>query len=202
MRSHLRCAAPLFGFVTWRASTPGRPLRWPRCRCPEIYDRLDHIDADTFLKSINFPDTARHLAFEVFSRSFFADPAQLSAAELATMFHIYFLGSSEGSDLRRRRNTNFDVSLWNPLRAHLAGHGVRFRLGLDVLRIDAGSAKAFRVHTDAGDHVDADAVVLATDVAGLRQHRGGLRRPRRRAVARPDTAAAHRAAVRGPAALA
>ena len=32
----------------------------------------------------------------MFSRSFFADPADLSAAELATMFHIYFLGSSEG----------------------------------------------------------------------------------------------------------
>src|SRR4029450_13317419 len=36
---------------------------------PEIYYRLDHIDAETFLKSINFPESARHLAFEVFSRS-------------------------------------------------------------------------------------------------------------------------------------
>ncbi len=135
---------------------------------PEIYDRLDHVDADTFLKSINFPDTARHLAFEVFSRSFFADPAQLSAAELATMFHIYFLGSNEGL-IFDVPNANFDVSLWNPLRAHLAGHGARFRLGLEVLRIDTGSAKAFRVQTDAGDHVDADAVVLATDVAALKR---------------------------------
>ncbi len=63
---------------------------------PGIYERLDHLDADTFLRDINFPEAARHLAFEVFSRSFFAEPERLSAAELATMFHIYFLGSSEG----------------------------------------------------------------------------------------------------------
>jgi len=135
---------------------------------PEIYDGLDHIDADTFLKSINFPDTARHLAFEVFSRSFFADPAQLSAAELATMFHIYFLGSNEGL-IFDVPNANFDVSLWNPLRDYLTGHGVRFQLGRTVLSIDTSSAKAFRVHTDSGEHFDTDAVVLATDVAGL-QH--------------------------------
>jgi isorenieratene synthase len=135
---------------------------------PEIYARLDHIDADTFLKSINFPDTARHLAFEVFSRSFFADPAELSAAELATMFHIYFLGSNEGL-IFDVPNANFDVSLWNPLRDYLTGHGVRFQLDRTVLRIDTGLAKAFRVHTDSGDRFDTDAVVLATDVAALQR---------------------------------
>ncbi len=82
---------------------------------PEIYDRLDHLDAETFLRDINFPDAARHLAFEVFSRSFFTEPADLSAAELATMFHIYFLGSSEGLIFDVAKD-NFDVALWNPLR--------------------------------------------------------------------------------------
>jgi isorenieratene synthase len=135
---------------------------------PDIYHRLDHVDAETFLKSINFPESARHLAFEVFSRSFFADPAQLSAAELATMFHIYFLGSSEGL-IFDVANANFDTSLWNPLQRYLAEQGVRFRLGDPVLRVDIGAAKAFRVHTDSGDHLDADAVVLATDVVGLQR---------------------------------
>src|SRR5690606_28335296 len=60
---------------------------------PGIYRHLDDTDAESFLRAINFPPAARHLAFEVFSRSFFAQPSQLSAAELATMFHIYFLGS-------------------------------------------------------------------------------------------------------------
>ena len=41
---------------------------------PQIYHQLDDLDAETFLRDINFPDAARHLAFEVFSRSFFAEP--------------------------------------------------------------------------------------------------------------------------------
>lgn len=133
---------------------------------PDIYHRLDHIDAETFLKSINFPESARHLAFEVFSRSFFADPSQLSAGELAAMFHIYFLGSSEGL-IFDVAAANFDASLWNPLRDYLSGRGVRFRLGSGVQRIDSGGSKRFGVHLESGAPIDADAVVLAANVSGL-----------------------------------
>ncbi|MBV9320835.1 MAG: FAD-dependent oxidoreductase [Mycobacterium sp.] len=135
---------------------------------PQIYKRLDHIDAETFLKAINFPDAARHLAFEVFSRSFFADPAQLSAAELAAMFHIYFLGSSEGL-IFDVPNANYDAALWQPLQRYLTDRGVQFRLGTTVTQIDARSEKVFRVQADSGERLDADAVVLATDVAGLQR---------------------------------
>ncbi len=135
---------------------------------PDIYERLDHIDAETFLKAINFPLAARHLAFEVFSRSFFADPAQLSAAELATMFHIYFLGSAEGL-IFDVPDANYDAALWQPLMRYLIDLGVRFRLGASARRIDSESAKAFAVHLGSGGHLDADAVVLATDLAGLQQ---------------------------------
>jgi carotenoid phi-ring synthase / carotenoid chi-ring synthase len=140
---------------------------------PQIYDDLDHTDAETFLKAINFPTAARHLAFEVFSRSFFADPSQLSAAELATMFHIYFLGSSEGL-IFDVPNANYDVALWNPLKDYLVEHGVRFRLGTEVASIEkksagTGSADGFRVRTACGEHLEADAVVLATDIAGLQK---------------------------------
>lgn len=135
---------------------------------PGIYERLDHFDAATFLKSIRFPEAARHLAFEVFSRSFFAEPAKLSAAELATMFHIYFLGSSEGL-VFAVPTSNYDSALWQPLRRYLEDRGVRFRLGTTASRVDTGSAQPFRVQVDSGDHLDADAVVLATDVAGLQR---------------------------------
>ncbi|ORV18152.1 FAD-dependent oxidoreductase [Mycobacterium celatum] len=135
---------------------------------PQTYHRLDHVDAETFLKDINFPDAARHLAFEVFSRSFFADPAQLSAAELATMFHIYFLGSNEGL-IFDVPTSNYDTALWRPLRQYLTERDVRFRLHTEVLRVEANSTKTFRVHIDSGEHLDADAVVLATDVAGLQR---------------------------------
>ncbi|SPM37713.1 dehydrogenase [Mycobacterium rhizamassiliense] len=150
-RIHARAAAPLAAVSV-----------------PDIYRRLDHIDAETFLKSINFPESARHLAFEVFSRSFFAEPAQLSAAELATMFHIYFLGSSEGL-IFDVANANFDVALWDPLRDYLSDRGVRVHLGTQVRRIDAEATTAFRVHVDSGEHFDADAVVLAVDGGGLQR---------------------------------
>jgi len=135
---------------------------------PGVYQRLDHVDAETFLKSINFPESARHLAFEVFSRSFFAEPAQLSAAELATMFHIYFLGSSEGL-IFDVATANFDVSLWNPLGRYLSERDVQIRLGSRVRHVTTGTTKAFCVETDSGDKLDADAVVLALDVGGLQQ---------------------------------
>jgi isorenieratene synthase len=135
---------------------------------PDIYTQLDHIDAETFLRNINFPDAARHLAFEVFSRSFFAHPRDLSAAELATMFHIYFLGSSEGL-IFDVPNANYDSALWRPLQKYLEQLGADFRLGTSVRRIEADSTNRFRVHTDQRHTIDADAVVLATDVTALQK---------------------------------
>lgn len=135
---------------------------------PGIYHRLDHLDAESFLRWINFPPAARHLAFEVFSRSFFAHPSQMSAAELATMFHIYFLGSSEGI-LFDVPDAGFDRSLWTPLQKYLTARGAEFRTGTAVQRIDlVDGSRPFRVHDDAGNTDEADGVVLAADVAGLR----------------------------------
>jgi isorenieratene synthase len=133
---------------------------------PEIYHRLDDTDAETFLENINFPAAARHLAFEVFSRSFFSEPSQLSAAELATMFHIYFLGSSEGL-VFDVATANFDTSLWEPLRRYLTARGVQFHGGSTVDGIDRPTPQSFRVNHSSGAPIDADGVVLATDVTGL-----------------------------------
>ena len=134
---------------------------------PGIYDHLDTVDAETFLRRINFPRAARHLAFEVFSRSFFAPPGQMSAAELATMFHIYFLGSSEGL-IFDVPDAGFDAALWAPLHAYLTAREVDVRTGTEVARIERSGPRRFRVHTGDGGRLDADAVVLATDVGGLR----------------------------------
>ena len=137
---------------------------------PETYQLLDDVDADTFLRNINFPAAARHLAFEVFSRSFFAVPHELSAAELAAMFHIYFLGSSEGL-IFDVANANFDVALWNPLRAYLERKGVQFHTGVTVSSVER--TDAFAVQTEQGQHFAADGVVLAADVGGLAKIVGG-----------------------------
>ncbi len=133
---------------------------------PRSYAELDTVDAATFLREIGFPPAARHLAFEVFSRSFFADPSTLSAAELAAMFHIYFLGSSEGL-LFDVPSGPFPDTLWRPLRDHLARHDAQVRTSTSVGRIDR-TPTGYVLETNAGT-VDADAVVLATDTAALRQ---------------------------------
>ncbi|MFN2494510.1 MAG: FAD-dependent oxidoreductase [Pseudonocardiaceae bacterium] len=136
---------------------------------PEIYRRLDDQDAMTFLQRVRFPEAAQQLAFSVFSRSFFADPRELSAAELATMFHIYFLGSAEG--------LVFDVTtepflqaVWEPMGSYLADVGVVVRTDAIVTEMAPGRDRRFIVRTIDGngaDEVDADAVVLAADVHGL-----------------------------------
>lgn len=135
---------------------------------PDIYHRLDDIDAATFLKNINFPEAAQHLAFEVFSRSFFSQPAQLSAAELAAMFHIYFLGSNEGL-VFDVADASFDTGLWDPLRGYLTGHGVGFRTATTATVVETSGTKSFVVHDDSGGRVEADGVVLAADVTGLQR---------------------------------
>lgn len=135
---------------------------------PGIYEQLDDRDAGTFLDQINFPKAARHLAFEVFARSFFARPERLSAAELAAMFHIYFLGSNEGLVFDVAAS-NFNTALWNPLGEYLTGRGVRFHTGVSAESISTDGPKRLRVTADDGRVIDADGVVLAVDVTGLQQ---------------------------------
>jgi carotenoid phi-ring synthase / carotenoid chi-ring synthase len=134
---------------------------------PEIYWRLDDQDAMTFLERVRFPEAARHLAFSVFSRSFFADPQELSAAELATMFHIYFLGSAEGLVFDVPTEP-FPHALWEPMGGYLTELGVVVRTGVAVKQVVRGRERRFAVHA-GGDQEEVDAVVLAADVRGLQE---------------------------------
>ncbi|MFJ5776977.1 FAD-dependent oxidoreductase [Streptomyces sp. NPDC093094] len=135
-------------------------------RVPEVYDRLDGVSAHDFLDAVGFPARARHLAFEVFSRSFFADPRELSAAEMALMFHIYFLGSAEGL-LFDVPVAPFPDALWEPLTDYLRRHGAEVRTGTPVEHVAPARDGGFEVACD-GDERWYDAVVLALDTAGLR----------------------------------
>lgn len=156
---------------TWRdlgRMRPGAALPLLDVRVPQVYRRLDRVSAADFLAGIRFPEAARHLAFEVFSRSFFADPRDLSAAELVLMFHIYFLGSSEGL-LFDVPDEPFPQALWEPLGRYLEGHGVRLCTGTEVTGVAPVTGGGMRVA--AGEGVDRrfDAVVLALDPGGLRR---------------------------------
>ncbi|MEV5427932.1 FAD-dependent oxidoreductase [Streptomyces sp. NPDC052701] len=135
-------------------------------RVPDVYARLDGTSAYDFLEAVRFPPSARHLAFEVFSRSFFADPRGLSAAEMVLMFHVYFLGSAEGLLFDVPREP-FPAALWDPLAAYLAGHGARVRTATAVEAVTPTADGGYRVAT-AHDERRHDTVVLALDTPGLR----------------------------------
>ncbi|MFI2780498.1 FAD-dependent oxidoreductase [Streptomyces sp. ALB3] len=158
--------SPTFGWRDLAAMNPRAALPLLDVRVPEVYERFDGVSAEAFLHRINFPEAAHHLAFEVFSRSFFADPRELSAAELLLMFHIYFLGSSEGL-LFDVPNEPFPQALWDPLGGYLRRLGTEVRTRTPVLRVRPAADGDLMVETEgAADRHQA--VVLALDTRGLR----------------------------------
>ncbi|MET7274725.1 FAD-dependent oxidoreductase [Streptomyces flaveolus] len=148
------------------ALRPAAALPLLDVRTRRVYERLDHVSAHDFLDTLRFPAAARHLAFEVFSRSFFADPRRLSAAEMALMFHIYFLGSGEGLLFDVPREP-FPQALWDPLAGHLTRHGAEVRTAAPVDAVRPGPSGGHLVTDGAGARA-YDAVVLALDTDGLR----------------------------------
>lgn len=140
---------------------------------PDTFHSLDGISAAQVLDDLRFPEAARHLALEVFARSFFADPAEFSGGELVAMFHLYFLGSSEGLLFDVPRD-DYDSTLWQPLAAHLTALGVTIRTGRTVTGVANGEGTALRVShrassSDGSSDETADAVVIALDPVGLRE---------------------------------
>ncbi|MFF3754866.1 FAD-dependent oxidoreductase [Streptomyces sp. NPDC002018] len=159
--------SPSFGGRDLLAMNATAALPLLDVRVPEVYERLDRESAADLLARIRFPEAARHLAFEVFSRSFFADPGELSAAELVLMFHIYFLGSSEGL-LFDVPSEPYPRALWEPLGRYLEGHGATLRLGtaVDTVEPAAGGGVILEAEGRAHRH---DALVLAAETDGLRR---------------------------------
>ena len=133
---------------------------------PATFSAHDGESASAFLDRLGFPDAARHLALEVFARSFFARPDEFSAGELVGMFHSYFLGSAEGL-LFDVPVDDYDSVFWAPLRDYLERLGVRVRTEETGQRLDLGERRV-QVVTDGG-RLSADTVVLATDLRTTRR---------------------------------
>jgi carotenoid phi-ring synthase / carotenoid chi-ring synthase len=138
---------------------------------PKAFARYDGESAASFLDRLRFPDAARHLALEVFSRSFFASPADFAAGELVAMFHAYFTGSAEGL-LFDVPADDYDTCLWAPLGRRLAALGVDVRTGTRVTSLDLGDQLEVGFVGEAGGasgSLRPDGLVLATEARGLRQ---------------------------------
>ncbi|AQS71270.1 NAD(P)/FAD-dependent oxidoreductase [Streptomyces pactum] len=158
--------SPSFGLRDLLAMRPAAALPLLDVRTRRVHEQLDDVSAQDFLDTLRFPAAARHLAFEVFSRSFFADPRELSAAEMALMFHVYFLGSSEGLLFDVPREP-FPQALWDPLTERLARLGTEVRTSTPVEAVRPGPSGGHLV-VDADGARPYDAVVLALDTGGLK----------------------------------
>ncbi len=137
---------------------------------PRTFEEYDGVSAAELLDRLRFPAQARHLALEVFARSFFADAREFSAGELVAMFHAYFVGSAEGL-LFDVPVDDYDTALWRPLAGHLEGLGVDLRTGTEVTGV-ADAVSGLQVTTPDGA-LPVDAVVLATDRGPLQRLVGG-----------------------------
>ncbi|MDN5821440.1 MAG: FAD-dependent oxidoreductase, partial [Brachybacterium sp.] len=132
---------------------------------PASYRHYDGESAAEFLDRLRFPDEARHLALEVFARSFFADPTEFSAGELVAMFHTYFAGSAEGL-LFDVPVDDYDTALWAPLGEYLGSLGVTIHTGTRVTSIDTADSGWTVSTTDS--EVRSDGLVIAADPAAAR----------------------------------
>jgi carotenoid phi-ring synthase / carotenoid chi-ring synthase len=159
--------SPSFGLRDLAAVNVPAALELLDVDFPSTFSRYDGESATDFLDRLQFPATARHLALEVFSRSFFAHPDDFSAGELVAMFHAYFLGSSEGLIFDVPRD-DYDSCLWSPLRRYLERLGTEVRTGESVAWIDT-SQEAPRIGLESGGEIETAALVLATDPATLRR---------------------------------
>ena len=136
---------------------------------PATFEAFDGVSAAQLLDRLRFPPGARHLALEVFARSFFADPREFSAGELLAMFHMYFVGSAEGL-LFDVPSDDYDTVLWAPLGRYLERLGVRIRYDAHVTQVSAppGEGPVSVTLDDGHAPAEVDAVVLATDPRSLR----------------------------------
>jgi carotenoid phi-ring synthase / carotenoid chi-ring synthase len=153
--------SPSFGIRDLAAVNVPAAMELLDVEFPDTFSAYNGESAAEFLDRLRFPAGARHLALEVFARSFFAHPTEFSAGELVAMFHSYFLGSSEGLLFDVPRD-DYDAVLWAPLGRYLHGLGVEVRTSETVEAVCP--AEALRVGLGSGAELEASAVVLAADM--------------------------------------
>ncbi|AKF11431.1 hydroxysqualene dehydroxylase [Sandaracinus amylolyticus] len=132
------------------------------------YGELDDRSARDWLDRLALPPRAREMLFRVFSRSVFNREEAISAAEMISRLHFYFLGNPEGLRFDVLEEPTSDV-LWKPMERYLARHGVELRMGVSATKIERDKIGATRVHLEDGSIIACDGAVLATCVPALRE---------------------------------
>lgn len=130
----------------------------------QTYAEFDDTTADALLTSLQLPDRARAMLFEVFSHSFFNHEAEMSAAEMIAQFHFYLLGNPEGLAFDCPAE-DYATSIWQPLTRHIEQHGGRVVTEAAATGLQRDAA-GWEVVSTAGAY-EARHVVLAVDPPAL-----------------------------------
>jgi isorenieratene synthase len=173
-------AAPPLNLLALFARSPSLGLRdltrSDRALAAQLlaYDRdattaaFDAMPAADFLAGLGMSDRANAMLFEAFARSFFCNPAGMSAAELIAMFHYYFLGNPDGIGFDAP-STDHLTCIWQPLAAYLDKVGAEVRTAAPVATVTPAAGHRWRVGLADGTALDTAHLVLAVDPGALRR---------------------------------
>jgi carotenoid phi-ring synthase / carotenoid chi-ring synthase len=124
------------------------------------FQDFDGISFAEFCRKAQLPTRLR-LAFNTFSRAFFAEEDRMSLAELTKCFHFYYLSHDEGL-IYDYPTKDYEASILAPVRDALTKEGATLRCRTPVSSLAIGSDQIFV------NQEPFDACVLATDVAAAK----------------------------------
>lgn len=126
----------------------------------KTFKKYDGQSFAEFTKRLQLPANLR-LVFNSFSRAFFAEPEQMSMAELIKSFHFFYLSHDWGIDYDYFKGNYYDCLL-KPAKDYLEKLGVEFVLNEKVERLEKVERQ---IHIAEKKF---DYVVVAADVKGTK----------------------------------
>ncbi|MDZ4845833.1 MAG: FAD-dependent oxidoreductase [Chitinophagales bacterium] len=125
------------------------------------FKKYDKQSFAEFTGRLQLPKNLR-LVFNSFSRAFFAEPQQMSMAELMKSFHFFYLSHDYGIDYDYFMG-NYDDCLLKPTKEYLEKSGAVFFINEKVERIEK-TMHGIRVNNSEFDYA-----VVAADVKGTKR---------------------------------
>jgi isorenieratene synthase len=126
----------------------------------KTFEKFDGKSFKDFADEVNLPPQMK-LMFTTFSRAFFAEPQNISMAELIKSFHFYFLSNDHGL-IYDVLNDDFEHTLWGPAENYLKKHNAKIKLGTAVNSIKKDENN-FIVNNEQFDYL-----IIASDIKGIK----------------------------------
>jgi isorenieratene synthase len=132
-------------------------LKYNEAKTFKNYDGQSFAEFSTRL---NLPKNLM-LVFNSFSRAFFAEPHQMSMAEMIKSFHFFYLSHDYGIDYDYFKG-NYYECLMKPANKYLLKLGVNIKTGKSISQIEKNETE---IMVDGEQY---DYAVMATDVKGIK----------------------------------